>query len=335
MIAIYCAITITYAAPPVQAAPPLRQRIVFLTSLDFSALPDWGGLVEYYSTYPQKLERVFRRSLEPYVYESAVVHRATRFELARELANPRNVAVIFLGHAGDGIVDHAGRDITSVLANIHPGMRFLGVVGCKAQAIIERLRVDGALGGSSELLVHSFSKPVDAGVGLKETLARGLEILRSPGIASGFRPSGPLCARREFFPFEVTRTGGSAPVSIWLGKALVATLPALAPGVERARSFWVPAGLDLKIRVQTGERPDARTHEALGVLELSSAAYDGEWRVFAKPDGTPIGAGEFVYRYSGPREPVAKPVLLPEFQCPSLAHAPEKAPSKWAAFQGI
>ncbi len=124
--------------------PPLPDQVVLLHTLDES----YRGL---FSDPAENIENVFQRRFGNSGYRLKVIAKATGADVQRELINPENVAVFFVGHAGGSasssssgvvsaslIVDVDQRDISPLFSHVHPGLRVLSVVGCTSQKILDQ-----------------------------------------------------------------------------------------------------------------------------------------------------------------------------------------------------
>jgi hypothetical protein len=122
----------------------LPDQVVLLHTLDES----YRGL---FSDPAENIENVFQRRFGNSGYRLKVTAKATGADVQRELINPENVAVFFVGHAGGSasssssgvvsaslIVDVDQRDISPLFSHVHPGLRVLSVVGCTSQKILDQ-----------------------------------------------------------------------------------------------------------------------------------------------------------------------------------------------------
>ena len=135
------------------------------------------------------LEKIFNSAFEKTDYNIVVIEKATPSDLRRELLNPDNMAVFWVSHAGlenninSGIVnngtviDYYANDVVNLFKEIHPNMRFLGLIGCKAKNTINRFYSEGHYDDNENLKIHSFEKIVGARSGLKKSIKASAEKL--------------------------------------------------------------------------------------------------------------------------------------------------------------
>lgn len=264
-------------------------------------------------------------------YELVAYHKVTADVLARELANPRNIAVVYLAHAGGSslggsgintltLTDYLRNSVLPVLAAVHPGLRYLGIVGCTTQAIVDHLRQLGLL--SPELVAEGFGGLVDARAALQQSI-RGV---RRHAVGPLWQQvlekkiQEPLCLQRKGVRVQLTRTFAEAdPTSqmtptvhdaLMVTRAdgrVVAVFPPAGSGArEQKLEAWLDLSVaptraaQLKLVAGTGASPlGDRAGLELGRLTVQAPALKGEWRVFADSSGKPIGVTENVYRYGG------------------------------------
>ncbi|HEY8270952.1 MAG TPA: hypothetical protein VIG33_08685 [Pseudobdellovibrionaceae bacterium] len=81
-------------------------------------------------------------------FETRVIYQATQEDLYSALNNPQSVGVFWLSHSNSGIqasgigmggsiVDSKGVDVSRVFTKIHPNIKWIGVIGCKALPIFK------------------------------------------------------------------------------------------------------------------------------------------------------------------------------------------------------
>lgn len=111
------------------------------------------------------LERKFRRNFPE--DNIKVVHHARQEDLYAELNDPQNTALFWLSHSsshtsnpvvGNLIVDSARANVLPVFQKIHPNMRWVGIIGCKARPLAKKLEREG-LGGQRFYAQNSVVTP--------------------------------------------------------------------------------------------------------------------------------------------------------------------------------
>ncbi|MEK7691881.1 MAG: hypothetical protein AAB425_12780, partial [Bdellovibrionota bacterium] len=198
-------------APTPTAAASIRPTVLLLTSLDASAGgPKVFWLKKFYKNYNSKLERIFRETFAETGYDIVVKHNVDRFGINQELARPEYVGVFWLSHGAPvsmnpapgivvepRLVDVSGFDMKDMFRSINPNVRWLSIVACKSNVIIEK-KIQ--LADNPELQVHGFDNLTDARKGLKSAIAASLPVLTSPKTANGYTST---CPRRLGYPVEL------------------------------------------------------------------------------------------------------------------------------------
>jgi hypothetical protein len=285
------------------------KTVALLISLDLKAsVPEilWWR----YAHYEDGLEKEFRAHFKGKGYNLVVQHDADQFALWQTLHSSDTLAVFWVSHAGfadagnpgtagaAAIVDRSGFDVAPVFRARNPRLRFLGVVGCDSEKVLD---ADGE-GQGQGAVVFAFSSKTDAKKGLSKAMTAS-----DATLATGAAPVP--CSEWGGVPVEVTRrnAGGSpAPAARieWSGRAL-AVLPAQAAGESQTAVVLLPltaavtTANDLKHVLTTGDQfGKAPSPATLGTLELSG--WSGAlWKVFAGPDGHPLGITQNLYHYEG------------------------------------
>lgn len=119
------------------------QTVVLLTSLSPSSPSQNREIQEY--------EDAFRKYFTPQGYEVVIKHQADQYHLWKALHSPTTVALFWMSHGGWSerscvgigsqgmIADHRGFDVAPIFQEIHPNVRFLGVIACNAGSIIKHI----------------------------------------------------------------------------------------------------------------------------------------------------------------------------------------------------
>jgi len=100
----------------------------------------------------ENLIQYFKQKLGAIPYDLVVINNATDENLHQELTNPKNIALFWISHAGsfqngddglgveDLILDKEGKNLKDIFKRIHPNLRYLSILGCKARPILTNLR---------------------------------------------------------------------------------------------------------------------------------------------------------------------------------------------------
>ncbi len=337
-------------SPPQTADPSPRQTVTLLTSLDLNQT-GFRGVGRKFKTYNDELEVSFRAHFERLGYRVVVKHLANQFDLASALRSPESVAVFWLSHAGAGtsavgvssgaIVDSHGFDVSAAFASTHPNLRFLAIVGCNSQGVINAKKFPASLA------LKVFDKKIDAKLGLTEAMRASKATLNLPGIRTGFESA---CETRLGFPVEMTRNL-SAELRDKLFHALrvenngkvLGYFPAGKPGDSQSETLYLDldatgaaqysaSASSLKLVADVGSNPVMPLDEiSVGSLTISTPWPGAHWKTFSRPDGAPMGVTKNILIYDGIDQIQAAPVPYQPFACrplPAIGPAMEPAPQQ-------
>lgn len=197
-----------------------QQKVVFITSLNTSSIKNISTFFNknYYQDYVEDLEEMFLDRFSKTNYKIEIISDADQFEVWHVLHDPRNIAVLWLSHAGfenspipgnliksSKIIDSKGYDITPVFEKIHPNLRFLAVIGCFSKNVMNNLprqSHDPKHPDHPFLRLYTFSKKVDAKKGLETAISEAQRVLDIPEIRLGYNSS---CPSRKGYKVNVTR----------------------------------------------------------------------------------------------------------------------------------
>ncbi len=309
-----------------------HQKVVLLTSLDTQSIRSLFRKT-YFQTYVQNLEELFVRKFTGTQYVIEIVHRADQFHLWSALHDPKNVAIFWLSHASSSggstassqllsnqrILDSQGFDVTPIFNKIHPNLRFLAVIGCFSQSILNQLphlSQDPKHSDHPYLRLFTFNHKVDARIGLKKAIQESKRVLDIPEIRLGY--SSP-CPRVPGYRIRISRgfnpslvdsrrlagrvISGSDPIDVFPSPRQNEPNPSLV----QVHDVFAPAqGEDLpSFRIDLGENNALYSDKkALSALELGDLEIVlknlGQsfsfWNRWQTPDGKPIGVFSHKYK---------------------------------------
>lgn len=278
-----------------------------------------------------RLEEIFKKHFTKSGYNIVVKHGVDFHELRKQLHNPNNIAVYWASHAagtsngttGAGsagaVLSINGKDVKDIFKSVHPNIRFLGLVGCDGQGILDEIARQGHYRYNPNLMTHSFTKKIDARRGLKKSLKasvnqlgyvkKRLIILRKKRLwRYDFYGNKDLltvnnhfhCGKEDGFLIKGTRTLAQDSMSITVRNStgLLKVLPAGKAGDVQEFQFYIPyhpdiTRTDFKISVDSMIY-FGKDQVYLGEFDFSSD-WGLNWRVFAKPDGTVLGYTKNLY----------------------------------------
>lgn len=279
---------------------PVWAKVVLLTSLD----PELNRppLRSKNWNINEKLEDIFRDRMDG--HEIEVIHMANQWDLFQVLNDKDVQALLWVSHSSNtsdrtsdalstaSVQDSQFRDVLPLFQTIPSHIQYLGLVGCRSELIINELKRKNKFQASSETKLFLEEKKVDARKSLKRALKELKQIKLKEEVQS-------KCVEQQVANIEFTRTAeisDAAPVRIVVSGQVLTVLPKLLKGETQTGSISVVGPIqskgDLKILIDTG----ASSHSD---LELGKFTFkndrDAEWKLFAKPDGTPFGVGSNVY----------------------------------------
>jgi hypothetical protein len=308
---------------------------------------------------PATLESDFRKAFGSSGYVIEVKHDATAYDLAQELESPENIAVFWVSHAASTsgqssalgldnlIADEDGIDVSGVFQKVHPNLRWLGVVGCKAKPILDQYTQDGDYAGDPNLHIHSYSTVIDAEHGLIDSMNQSVAVIADPYrsdtytqihyngigeivpesrytfiptvVASAALVQGQAldqCPSGTGFPITLTRTpvaGSSGPMveaQIYVEDKFLGVMPASSS--VQTLTINLPQGLissggGMNLKVDSPFAGVLQTRPEFGKVSFQSALPSEQWSIFADSSGNPIGITNELYRYLGDLSPVLAP----------------------------
>ncbi|GAB4021966.1 MAG: hypothetical protein Fur0010_25130 [Bdellovibrio sp.] len=279
---------------------PVWSKTVLLTSLD----PELNRppLRSKNWNINEKLEEIFKEKIDNKDIE--IIHFADQANLYATLHDPEVSALFWVSHSSNtkdsvesaistaSVMDYRFRDVLPLFQDIPPNIKYLALVGCRSELIINELKKRNLFKANQSTKLFLEDKKVDARKSLKRALKEFNELKKPSEV--------PVC--REFQAIEVrykrVADKNLDSIRIVISKNVVAVLPAVVAGETQEGSFFVTHQIqsnnDLKIMVDSGASSRAKVE--LGTIEFSSDV-EGSWKLFAKPDGTPFGVGSHVYQF--------------------------------------
>ncbi len=277
------------------------------------------------------LEKIFKKHFHKSGYNIIIKHEVDFHELRKQLHNPNNIAVFWASHAaGTGqatsgsnnsgaVLSINGKDVKDLFKSVHPNIRYLGLVGCDAQGILNEIARTGHYRYNPNLMTHSFTKKIDARKGLRKSLKASVPQLgfvkkrlfflkKKRLFRHDFYARGDLlnvnknfrCGKEDGLLVKGVRTltKDSNEVAITNDSGILKILPAGKAGDRQEFQFYLPyhpafARADLKISVDSLIY-FGREYQYLGEFDFD-ADWGIDWRVFAKPDGTVLGVNRNLY----------------------------------------
>ena len=286
------------------------KRVVLMISLD----PEKSRPPLYSKKWNinEKLEKIFKRKFKKEKYQLVTIPFTRQSQLRRELLNPNNHAIFWVGHANsagemtsNGLYDHKGFNLKEIFQEVHQNIKFLGLIGCRALPYVNALKEKGFWKLNSHLVTYAKDKKVDARIALK----RAIRVFKKAKFIQA-----PKCERQEKIRIHLTRDGSFlGPTRVLRKGKLITTLEEnedqkeifLSPNLTKAQ---------LKLVLETGA-PNSTPKDELGLGTLEFDHPDYQWKLFADRRGNPIGHGSHVYRFNGNLNIETKTEMILPNQC--------------------
>lgn len=166
-------------------------KIILLTSID----PKEGKTIFNSRNFNNnlKIEKEFKKSFNPSQFQVEVIHHAGLEDVWNALHDTSADAVFFLGHAGEEtaigsnggmsapslIADENLYDLKNAFQSVHSHLKFLAVISCNAQKILNDFSKKGYYQNASQLKIKSYDKKISIYKGLREAIQEGLNVLSS------------------------------------------------------------------------------------------------------------------------------------------------------------
>lgn len=275
----------------------LAGEIVLLTSLKLS-----GRNVRH-------LEKKFNKAFRGSGHELVIHHKADPKTLYSVMTSDETEAVIWVSHAAgesevkpgfkaeDIILDNWGNDVKNFFTLVPKNLKFLGLVGCQAQKIVDGFRARGNYDAHPKLEIMSFNKKVRLYSAFDKTIKAAAKYLATAPA------SEPSDVKKVSFSVERSSYEESPSLqSGWLevGDQVLAFFDfnQLTPVSSPEISEHVFSRIERKNMKFFRAKSDSSVDESMGKLSIISHDGLGSWTLFAK-DGRPIGGRDqqlYVYK---------------------------------------
>lgn len=246
------------------------------------------------------LEGKFKKAFKNLGHDLVIHHKVDPKTLHSVLTSENTEAVIWVSHAAgehelkpgfkaeDIILDYWGNDVKNFFTLVPANMKFLGLVGCQANLIVNGFRERGNYDRYPNLEIMSFDKKVRLYNAFDKALAAAVEYLKAPR-------TGDAPVSSAVVDFEIRRSSYEDSPSLqagWveMGDQVLSFLDVNevdAPVANLDQSLFekIPRK---NIKFFRAKSKDSVEAESLGKLEIGTSQNLGTWTLFAK-DGKPIG----------------------------------------------
>lgn len=264
----------------------------------------------------KKLEKIARKRLKEFDLE--VHHHVDQYKLYEMLQRKEIEAIFWVSHSAGTvrgisdafsavqILDYQNRNLAPLFYQLPRDLNYLALVGCQSQIILNAWKTNPRIDLDHPVSLAYFleDKKVDA----RRSLKRAIKNYRSlQGMRSDFSDDEDERDDLEDLDMKelnlsVTRSASHSPAisaRLMLNNQVIALFEALPAGHIQQMNLQLKLSeaelKNLKLILESGG--GAREEESLGTLSITDET-GGEWKLFSKPDGTPIGHGTHIYRYS-------------------------------------
>lgn len=265
----------------------------------------------------EDLIQYFKKKMGSTPYELVIFKDANQEILHQELTNPDNIALFWLSHStsfsdfetglgfDDTIIDSEGHNVRDIFQNIHPHLKFLSVLGCKAGPILQKLRDEGFYKNNQDLFIFSKDKNIYAKKEIRKSIQAFKEKIHSfkENTLADFEKKGIPIKVKRTIPESQEESGTGTSVKILNRGKLLGLFPKAKRGETQSLIVYLdPENLtttsDLKIVIDSGIISKDKKI-LLGIVEIESESLDGEWKPFTDSSGQILGVTQNIYRYKG------------------------------------
>jgi hypothetical protein len=271
--------------------------VVLMTSLKLNRLNVWH------------LEKKFKKAFKNSGHELIIHHKTDPKFLYSVMTSEKTEAVIWVSHAAgehelkpgfkadDIILDIWGNDVKKFFTLVPQNLKFLGLVGCQAQQIIDGFTERGNYVNHPHLQIKSFEKKVRLYSAFDKTLKAAVQSLENKPMWNDAAPVENIQFQIERSAYEESKTLQSAWLE--LGDQVLAFFE-----VDQLThsEVSIPENVFDKIPRKNMKlfraKSETSTDDSLGMLTITPVQSIGAWTVFAK-DGRPIGGKDqqlYVYK---------------------------------------
>ncbi len=245
------------------------------------------------------LEKKFNTAFKDSGHELVIHHKADPKILYTVMTSEKTEAVIWVSHAAgeqnlkpgfkaeDIILDIWGNDVKNFFTLVPPNLKFIGLVGCQAQKIINGFTERGNYVNYPDLEIMSFEKKVRLYSAFKKTLKAAKEFL-----AKAEQPKTIAAHKVEFQVERSVYEESPTLQSAWLeiGDQVLAffDVDQVLPVNEVSIAETVYNKIDRKNMKLFRSRTETSNDDSLGKLTIIPAQNIGSWNLFGR-DGRPIG----------------------------------------------
>lgn len=304
-----------------------KSKIYLLTSINSP-----NALLRTKDFIEKDTEKVFKNAFKNSSYEYIVLHKVGQVQLQKIITSEDTLGVFWVSHANEqesasslgvikasnNITDVNGLNAKHIFQKIHPNVKFLGVIGCRANDIFK----DFDYTYNKSLKIFSFSEKITAKDGLLKAINASIDVLGddSPTQKDRLFPTvyanpknlkvDPLvCHYKQGIHVKVKRliprNETKNAVKILLNKStLLGQFPRAQASdhsdLEQVIDIYLPDVEyqnkdELLLSVETMEAVE-KGHQNYGEITFGE---DNNWKLFTNKNGQAVGGRDHIYFFVG------------------------------------
>jgi len=244
-----------------------------------------------------RLEKTFHKTFDNSGLDIVIHHDVGPALLNSVMRDEQNKVIIWISHSAATKTYHAGISATEIILDKHgndvkrffstptASLRFLGIVGCQAAGILENFRAKGYYDNYPQLELMSFTNKTKLFSGLAKVLKRATQVLPTSMVGTANAYYAPSS-------YKLTITTPPTAASGWLEldeKVLVYVGPS---NVRQDIVIEIDENYFHQLtnrNIRYVKDLEHSTDSSLGPLSLTSNDLQNAWKLFSKPNSTPIG----------------------------------------------
>jgi hypothetical protein len=253
-----------------------------------------------------ELVRIFESRMKPLGFETEIVIDAQAHQLRFALTNATTAAVFWIGHAISSntstgmniqsvVLDSNAVNVANLFQDVHPNIRWVGIVGCYMQGMIDRNKLQGRYKNNPILRIDAVDGLGVPSIDLNRSTSQAYIYLAAlkrsyPQVICALNPANERPHFGRWIDVKRSHDQPRSHISFMVGEQFVGYL---AKDEESVR-FWVNNRIDTK-RIEALRMDTRPTSDVIENLQISTQDSNIEWKNIRRADGTPIGKSRNVY----------------------------------------
>lgn len=252
------------------------------------------------------LEKKFRQKFKDQGFDITVKHLANPSILWDALNDKSIIGIFWVSHSRKEkaissnlidpgqIVDAYGNDVKNFFRVTTSHLRFLSIIGCEAEMIIEKFKDDGHYNFRPLLNFKMFSKKIEAKKGFKDALTASDGLFEN----SSFQDETEMAAEKHHFRFIKKNAISGQLLKIELGGNIIGLISSESGlvNLEITSELWEKLpNANIKMTILKTEVEDKMNQE-LPLYQITINGKENLYKIFAKDDKA-MGSGQNLYIY--------------------------------------